>query len=153
MSRPLKAGERLSKSESRRRGRQAPPKAAARGAPKKQRPGLAGFAGGLIVRWLYRLALLGVVGGAVVGGGLFLYFSNGLPGVDRLRHYEPPLETRIYAGNFRLIGALGTQHRIYVPYDRIPRWSRMRSSPRRTRISGPSRESTRSPSSAPAWST
>ncbi len=120
MSRPLKAGERLSKSESRRRGREAPPKAAARGAPKKKRPGLAGFAGGLIVRWLYRLTLLGVVGGAVVGGGLFLYFSNGLPGVDRLRHYEPPLETRIYAGNFRLIGALGTQHRIYVPYDRIP---------------------------------
>ena len=119
MSRPLKAGERLAKSDSRRRAGPTPPKRGGKPAPRK-RPGLAGVAGGMFVRGLYRLALVGMVGGVLVGGGLFFYFSSGLPGVDRLRHYEPPLETRIYAENFRLIGALGTQHRIYVPYDRIP---------------------------------
>jgi penicillin-binding protein 1A len=114
---PLKAGDRLANDKTRRAQAAAapPPKR-----PRKQRPGLARVAGGVLARGLYRLALIGVVGGLVVGGGLFLYFSSGLPSVAKLRHYEPPLETRIYADNFRLIAALGTQHRIYVPYDRIP---------------------------------
>ncbi|MGC9271202.1 penicillin-binding protein 1A [Acidiphilium sp.] len=115
MPRPLKAGDRLAKDKSRR-----PQGSASTKRPRKPRTGLARVAGGVLVRGLYRLALLGVVGGLLVGGGLFLYFSSGLPSVAKLRHYEPPLETRIYADNFRLIAALGTQHRIYVPYDRIP---------------------------------
>jgi penicillin-binding protein 1A len=112
---PLKAGDRLAKDKSpRTKGAPAPKRA------RKQRPGLARVAGGVLARGVYRLALLGIVAGVVIGGGVFLYFSNGLPSVAKLRHYEPPLETRIYADNFRLIAALGTQHRIYVPYNRIP---------------------------------
>lgn len=114
---PLKAGDRLANDKPRRAKGAAPPPS---NRPRKKRPGLGRVAGGVLARGLYRLALLGVVGALVVGGGLFLYFSSGLPSVAKLRHYEPPLETRIYADNFRLIAALGTQHRIYVPYDRIP---------------------------------
>jgi len=114
---PLKAGDRLANDKPRRTKGAAPPPP---NRPRKKRPGLGRVAGGVLARGLYRLALLGVVGALVVGGGLFLYFSSGLPSVAKLRHYEPPLETRIYADNFRLIAALGTQHRIYVPYDRIP---------------------------------
>lgn len=114
---PLKAGDRLANDKPRRAKGAAPPPP---NRPRKKRPGLGRVAGGVLARGLYRLALLGVVGALVVGGGLFLYFSSGLPSVAKLRHYEPPLETRIYADNFRLIAALGTQHRIYVPYDRIP---------------------------------
>ncbi|MEE3500838.1 PBP1A family penicillin-binding protein [Acidiphilium acidophilum] len=114
---PLKAGDRLANDKPRRAQGAAPPPP---NRPRKKRPGLGRVAGGVLARGLYRLALLGVVGALVVGGGLFLYFSSGLPSVAKLRHYEPPLETRIYADNFRLIAALGTQHRIYVPYDRIP---------------------------------
>ncbi|GBR73704.1 penicillin-binding protein 1A [Acidiphilium acidophilum] len=114
---PLKAGDRLANDKPRRAQGAAPPPS---NRFRKKRPGLGRVAGGVLARGLYRLALLGVVGALVVGGGLFLYFSSGLPSVAKLRHYEPPLETRIYADNFRLIAALGTQHRIYVPYDRIP---------------------------------
>ncbi|MCF3945559.1 PBP1A family penicillin-binding protein [Acidiphilium sp. AL] len=115
---PLKAGDRLAKENKARRNTGMPPQP--RNCARKPRPGIGRIAGGVLARGIYRLALLGVVGALVVGGGLFLYFSSGLPSVAKLRHYEPPLETRIYAGDFRLIAALGTQHRIYVPYDRIP---------------------------------
>ncbi|HEX7388772.1 MAG TPA: PBP1A family penicillin-binding protein [Acidiphilium sp.] len=118
---PLKAGERLAKGKSARRKAGTPPQSphSNRNA-RKRRPGLGRIAGGVLARGIYRLAVIGVVCVILVGGGAFLYFSNGLPGIAKLRHYEPPLETRIYANNFRLIAALGTQHRIYVPYDRIP---------------------------------
>ncbi len=47
-------------------------------------------------------------------------FSADLPSVDSLKHYHPPLETRIYANNFQLVSEVGSENRIYVPYDQIP---------------------------------
>jgi penicillin-binding protein 1A len=69
---------------------------------------------------LYRLVFLGIIAVIVVGGGAFLYFSSGLPSVDSLKTYKPPLESRIYAGNFQLVAELGTQHSVYVSFDQIP---------------------------------
>ena len=136
MTRPLKAGNRLAED---RRARRSGARAAAghganeasgeksgrgssrRGAqPKRARPGFWRFTGGFLARSFYRLAVVGILVGLIGGGGLFLYFSTGLPSVKALRHYQPPLETRIYASDFKLIGALGTQNRIYVPYQQIP---------------------------------
>lgn len=121
MPRPPKLGDRPARPGARRK--QAPakqPSARDKTARNRNRPGIGRVAGGVLARGMYRVALIGVIAAVVGGGGLFLYFSSGLPSVNRLRHYQPPLETRIYANNFRLIGALGTQHRIYAPYDSIP---------------------------------
>lgn len=123
---PLKAGDRLAKTDTRRKAgaqKTGTPDGGARNrsSARKSRPGLARVAGGVLARGIYRLALIGVIGALLVGGGAFFYFNAGLPSVNKLRHYQPPLETRIYADNFRLVGAVGTEHRIYVPYDRIPK--------------------------------
>ena len=69
---------------------------------------------------LYRLVFVGIVGGLIVAVGGYFVFSAGLPGVDSLKHYHPPLETRIYANNFQLVSQVGTENRIFVPYDQIP---------------------------------
>ena len=80
--------------------------------PPKRRRSFARVAGGTVVRGIYRLAVLGVIAAVLLGGGLFFYFSNGLPSIAGLKHYQPPLMTRVYASDFQLIGELGTQRRI-----------------------------------------
>jgi penicillin-binding protein 1A len=63
--------------------------------------------------------LLGVVGGA---GGFFMWqhFSADLPDVDGLRNYQPPVMSRVYAGDARLMAELATERRIFVPYSAVP---------------------------------
>jgi penicillin-binding protein 1A len=87
--------------------------------PKKRR-GIASILAGIFVFGLYRLVLAGVIGLIVVGGIGFYVFSAGLPSVDALKTYRPPLESRVYADNFQLVSELANEHRIYVPYDQIP---------------------------------
>ena len=82
---------------------------------------------------LFRRFVRGVVGRAarpsscwsvLVGGaaGYVAYeqFSADLPDVDGLRNYQPPVMSRVYAGDARLMAELATERRIFVPYRRIP---------------------------------
>jgi len=109
--RPFTAGERVAPV----RRDPAPP-----GGKKPRKRGPFSAVGGMIVSGLYRLVFIGVIA-ALIGGGIgFFVFSAGLPSVDSLKTYEPPLESRVYANNFQLVSDLGDQHRIYVPYDQIP---------------------------------
>ena len=63
--------------------------------------------------------LLGLVGG---GAGYFMWqrFSADLPDVDGLRNYQPPVMSRVYAGDAHLMAELATERRIFVPYTAIP---------------------------------
>src|ERR1700722_3056109 len=77
--------------------------------------------------WLGRLvgAVFGLLFLAGAGGGIFLYaaylkFSAGLPDLDSLRHYQPRVMSRIYAGDSHLLEELATERRIFVPYGAIP---------------------------------
>jgi penicillin-binding protein 1A len=47
-------------------------------------------------------------------------FSADLPSVAGLRTYQPPVMSRIYAGNGQLMAELATERRIFVPYAAIP---------------------------------
>lgn len=80
----------------------------------------------LIRRLAIFFAILGVLGIAAI----FLIvaaLSRDLPTIERLAEYEPPITSRVHAGDGRLIaefagtGADGTpQYRVYVPYESIP---------------------------------
>ncbi len=63
--------------------------------------------------------LVALLGGA---GGYFawLRFSADLPNVDGLRNYQPPVMSRVYAGDARLMAELATERRIFVPYSAVP---------------------------------
>src|SRR5262249_46481217 len=39
---------------------------------------------------------------------------------DSLRHYQPRVMSRVYAGDSRLLAELATERRIFVPYGAIP---------------------------------
>jgi penicillin-binding protein 1A len=77
--------------------------------------------------WLGRIlgALLGLAALAVGLGGAvawlaYQHFAAGLPDVQGLRDYQPPVMSRVYAGNSRLLAELATERRIFVPYAAIP---------------------------------
>ena len=79
------------------------------------------------LRWIGRLAGIAVTLLAVVTilGGAVLYhgyqkLTEELPTVDGLQQYQPPVMSRIYAGNDGLISELAKERRIFVPFTAIP---------------------------------
>ena len=69
--------------------------------------------------------LLGLAAATVIAVGLagllaWLRISADLPSVEGLRGYEPPMMSRVYASNGRLIAELAAQRRIFVPYSALP---------------------------------
>ena len=64
--------------------------------------------------------LFGVVGLFVVFFGLWFY-GRDLPDYQKLANYEPPIVSRVYAADGRLIGEFASEKRIYVPFESIPK--------------------------------
>jgi penicillin-binding protein 1A len=118
---PFSAGPRLSATSKRPEDRQRPPRQPPKqGKPPRKRPGFWTALAGFLVSGLYKTVFVVVILACVAGGAGFVLFSAGLPSVDSLKTYKPPLESRVYADNFQLIAELANEHRIYVPYDAIP---------------------------------
>src|SRR6185312_13611247 len=68
---------------------------------------LGGFAGLLLV-------------GLLLAATYVFWVTRDLPSYDALAHYEPPVTTRLYAGNGTLIGEYARERRLFVPIDQIP---------------------------------
>jgi penicillin-binding protein 1A len=62
------------------------------------------------------LALTGCIAVALY----VFWITRDLPGYASLEHYEPPVTTRVYAGNGTLIGEYARERRIFVPIAFIP---------------------------------
>ena len=70
------------------------------------------------------LALALVVVGLLAGGGtvwLLHSYSRGLPDYAQLADYEPPVVSRIHAGDGRLLAEFATEKRVFVPVTAMPR--------------------------------
>ncbi len=120
MSGPLTAGEPLTPQSPDNRRRPQQTNAAGAEPRRPKRRGLfRRFMRGVVGALLGIVLLVGLVGGA---GGYFAWhhFSADLPDVDGLRNYQPPVMSRVYAGDARLIAELATERRIFVPYSAIP---------------------------------
>ena len=48
------------------------------------------------------------------------YFSIGLPDYKKLSDYQPPISSRVYSEDGKLIAEYALQKRLFVPYDSIP---------------------------------
>lgn len=66
------------------------------------------------------VVLLGGVLGGAAGWMAYQHFSADLPDVDGLRNYQPPVMSRVYAGDSRLLAELATERRIFVPIGAVP---------------------------------
>lgn len=69
---------------------------------------------------LFSLGFLGVV----VVGAVSIYIvdmhDKDLPDYEQLQDYEPPIVTRVYAGDGRLMAEFAQEKRVFVPIDKIP---------------------------------
>ena len=116
MNEPPTAGEKLAPSspDSRKgRKRQLLP-------PRKPRRSLIRRLARGIVGGLFGVCLLAVAVAGVGGYVAWERFSADLPDVDGLRNYQPPVMSRVFAGDGRLMAELATERRIFVPYSAMP---------------------------------
>jgi penicillin-binding protein 1A len=117
MTAPLTAGDPLlppsPEDKSRRPGKPEP------GRNRKRAPRRRSVIGRLIAA-LFGLMTLVIIVGAIAGYAAYMRFSADLPDVEGLRNYQPPVMSRVYAGDARPIAELATERRIFVPYGAIP---------------------------------
>ena len=50
----------------------------------------------------------------------FLYFSSGLPDYKKLSNYQPPISSRVYSEDGKLIAEYALEKRLFVPIESIP---------------------------------
>lgn len=78
----------------------------------------------LLVRLIVTFVSLAFLGaGTAVGGVIWLFWEYGrdLPEYSQLAKYEPPVMTRVHAGNGALLAEYATQRRVFVPVTGMPR--------------------------------
>ncbi|HEY2884699.1 MAG TPA: penicillin-binding protein 1A [Rhizomicrobium sp.] len=73
--------------------------------------------------FFYAILAVGVLLVAAVLGGFFYIYSvtRDLPSVEALRDYQPPVTTRVYAGDGTLLGEYARERRIFVPIAFVPK--------------------------------
>jgi penicillin-binding protein 1A len=80
----------------------------------------AGVIAARAITGLFALAAVMVLAGGIGGYAAFRYYTSDLPSIDVLRTYQPPVMSRVYASNMRLVSELATERRIYTPFEDIP---------------------------------
>ncbi|MFN4230153.1 penicillin-binding protein 1A [Parvibaculum sp.] len=66
------------------------------------------------------VCLVLLFGGLMAGGYMVWRLNQDLPDYTRLANYEPPVMTRVHAGDGELIGEFARERRLYVPISAIP---------------------------------
>ncbi len=77
-----------------------------------------------MVRFLVTLFGIAVLLAFLGAGGVlfvFHYYGRGLPDYRQLADYEPPVMTRVHAGDGRLLAEYAIEKRIFVPIGAMPR--------------------------------
>ena len=74
-----------------------------------------------IIRVFFRLGLTLALLGVVLAGVTVWYFNRDLPDYTQLVNYQPPIVTRVFAGDGRLLAEYAVEKRIFVPIGAIPK--------------------------------
>lgn len=86
--------------------------------PRREKPRVTGFKA--LRRALVVLAVLAAAG-VLVAFYAIHHFSRDLPDYSQLETYEPPIATRVYAGDGRLLAEFATEKRVFTAIDAIPK--------------------------------
>ncbi|MFQ5785969.1 MAG: penicillin-binding protein 1A [Alphaproteobacteria bacterium] len=76
------------------------------------------------MRFLSVLFTIVVVLALIAGGGALYalhYYGRGLPDYQQLADYEPPMVTRVHAGDGRLLAEYAVERRVFVPIGAMPK--------------------------------
>jgi penicillin-binding protein 1A len=76
------------------------------------------------MRFLMRLASIGLLLGIVALVGVWVIlskYSKDLPDYTVLKDYRPPILSRVYAGDGRLLSTIASEQRVFVPIEVVPK--------------------------------
>src|SRR6476620_547528 len=59
--------------------------------------------------------------GVAAAAGLLWHFSKDLPDYSQLQDYEPPVMTRVHAGDGSLVGEVSREQSLYIPIQAVPK--------------------------------
>lgn len=91
-------------------------------APGDRMRGRAGMR--LFLRFMGFMFALGTIVFVVAGAGASYFiwkFSQDLPDYSQLQNYEPPVMTRIHAGDGSLLAEYAKERRLFLPIQNIPK--------------------------------
>jgi penicillin-binding protein 1A len=74
-----------------------------------------------LIRFLFVCAVFLAIAGCGFVGVTIWYFGRDLPDYQQLAHYQPPITTRVHAGDGRLLAEYATERRVFVPIQAIPK--------------------------------
>src|ERR1700745_231047 len=74
-----------------------------------------------LFRFLFVCAVILAIAGCGLVGITLWYFGRDLPDYQQLAHYQPPITTRVHAGDGRLLAEYATERRVFVPIQAIPK--------------------------------
>jgi penicillin-binding protein 1A len=74
-----------------------------------------------LCRFLFVCTVLAAIAGGVFAGLTVWYFGRDLPNYQQLANYQPPIMTRVQAGDGRLLAEYATERRVFVPISAIPK--------------------------------
>src|ERR1700757_2426449 len=73
-----------------------------------------------LIRFLFVCAVVLAIAGCGFVGITIWHFGRDLPDFQQLAHYQPPIMTRVHAGDGKLLAEYATERRIFVPIQAIP---------------------------------
>jgi penicillin-binding protein 1A len=73
------------------------------------------------IRFLFVCAVILAIAGAGFVGITIWYFGRDLPDYQQLANYQPPITTRVQAGDGRLLAEYAIERRVFVPIQAIPK--------------------------------
>ena len=77
------------------------------------------------LKWARRIAVVLFALGVIALIAVWAYFAalgRDVPSIAKLKQYEPPITSRVHAGDGTLIAEFADQHRVFVPYELIPEY-------------------------------
>jgi penicillin-binding protein 1A len=74
-----------------------------------------------LIRFLFVCAVILAIAGCGFVGVTIWYFGRDLPDYQQLANYQPPIVTRVQAGDGRLLAEYATERRVFVPIQAIPK--------------------------------
>src|SRR5437016_2296441 len=74
-----------------------------------------------LIRFLFVCGVVLAIAGSTLIGVTIWHFGRDLPDYQQLAHYQPPIATRVHAGDGRLLAEYATERRVFVPIQAIPK--------------------------------
>ncbi len=71
--------------------------------------------------WLTSIGMVCLIAAAIGLAVLFNHYTRDLPSTDQLASYDPPVVTRLYASDGRLLAEYAKEKRFFVPLTAIPK--------------------------------